>query len=63
MPDAMNDKQWRYLELAQRRLEKGNVVTISGTGIDVVAEKLKGLGYEVIEQPSFQWTVYPKEGK
>jgi len=57
----MNDKQWRYLELAQRRLEKGNVVTISGTGIDVVAEKLKGLGYEVIEQPFFDgWTVYPR---
>jgi len=58
----MNDKQWRYLELAQRRLEKGNVVTISGTGIDVVAEKLKGLGYEVIEQPQpDEWTIYPKE--
>jgi len=59
----MNDKQARYLEMAQRRLEKGQIVTISGTGIDEVAKALKVLDYEVIEQPCFQWTVYPKEGK
>ena len=58
----MNDKQARYLEMAQRRLEKGQIVTISGTGIDEVAKALTDLDYEVIEQFSPDtWTVYPKE--